>query len=109
MSRDVKAEKSLAAKVKVSKEATQPNNTEHHIRWIRLYFKPDDTKLVYDMTMSEFSAHGEPANSPNPWPAYSVPSLHTTLELYASGALVALAYCNIHGIWDYDLYIKVKE
>ena len=33
-------------KVSLGKEIAHPNTTEHHIRWIRVYFKPQGIKQV---------------------------------------------------------------
>jgi superoxide reductase len=38
----VKANELFEVKVSLGKEIAHPNTTEHHIRWISLYFHPQD-------------------------------------------------------------------
>ena len=45
--------------VTVGKEIAHPNTTEHHIRWIKLYFKPEGDKFSYEVGDCEFNVHGE--------------------------------------------------
>ena len=47
--------------VTVGKEIAHPNTTEHHIRWIGLFFLPDGEKFPYQVAKIEFDAHGESA------------------------------------------------
>ena len=42
----VKQGETLAVEISVGKEIAHPNTTEHHIRWIKLYFMPVDGKVV---------------------------------------------------------------
>lgn len=104
---DVKAGESFCVKVTVGKEIAHPNTTEHHIRWIRLYFKPDDTKFAYDVALAEFNAHGEAVEGANKGPVHSEPFLHAHLKAGVSGTLLAVSYCNIHGLWEDSAPIKV--
>lgn len=105
----VKAGEKFAVQVSVGKEIAHPNTTEHHIRWIRLYFKPEGGKFAYEVGAYEFAAHGESVDGANKGPAYSEPSAHAVVRLSASGTLVAAAYCNIHGLWESFREIKVTE
>lgn len=103
----VKAGDSFVVKVSVGKEIPHPNTTEHHIRWIKLYFMPEGGKFAYDLGSSEFSAHGESAAGANQGPAYSEPVMALGVKLNVSGTLTAVAYCNIHGLWESSQTIKV--
>ncbi|MDF2500676.1 MAG: putative superoxide reductase [Anaerosporomusa subterranea] len=104
----VKAGEKFTVEVTVGKEIAHPNTTEHHIRWIRLYFKPD-TGNVYDLGLFEFNAHGESTEGPNKGPAYTEPSAQVTVKLNANGTLLAAAYCNIHGLWESTKDISISE
>jgi superoxide reductase len=42
---EVKSGEFFIATVSVGKEIAHPNTTEHHIRWISLYFLPDGDKF----------------------------------------------------------------
>lgn len=104
----VKAGEKFTVELSVGKEIAHPNTTEHHIRSIRLYFKPEAGKFAYEVGSFEFSAHAESADGPNKGPALAEPVAHTVLKLTASGTLLAVAYCNIHGFWESAQEIKVE-
>ena len=93
--------------VSVGKEIAHPNTTEHHIRWIQVFFKPDDDKFTYQLANCEFTAHGEAVKGANEGPALTEPALSATVKLKASGTLHALSFCNIHGLWESSKAVKV--
>ncbi|MCX7780979.1 MAG: class II SORL domain-containing protein [Negativicutes bacterium] len=105
----VKAGERFTVTVSVGKEIPHPNTTEHHIRWIKLYFKPDNGKFVYEIANFEFNAHGESTEGANKGPVYSEPSVVAVVKLSASGTLLASEYCNIHGLWESAKAIKVED
>ncbi len=90
----------LAVTVSVGKQIAHPNTTEHHIRWIQLFFQPEGDKFTCQLGQWEFCAHGESAQGANQGPAYSEPAVSATVSLKKSGTLLALAHCNIHGLWE---------
>lgn len=94
--------------VSIGKAIAHPNTTEHHIRWIQLYFKPTASKFAYDLGKFEFNAHGEAVAGANQGPAYTDPSAEVTVKLTTSGTLLASAYCNIHGLWESAQEITVQ-
>lgn len=96
----VKAGEAFEVKVGVGKEIAHPNTVEHHISWISLYFHPEGDKFTYDLGRFEFNAHGEGA-------AYINYTTTTMLKLNKPGTLHALAYCNIHGLWESSKEIGV--
>lgn len=104
----VKAGEKITVKICVGKEIAHPNTTEHHIRWIKLFFKPDNGKFAYELGVFTFNAHGESAEGANKGPAYTEPSVLTEIKLAASGTLVAAAYCNIHGLWESSQPIRME-
>ena len=95
-------------KASIGKEIAHPNTTEHHIRWISLFFHPEGEKFTYQVGHYEFSAHGESAEGPNQGPVYTEPAVTAALKLTKSGTLYALALCNIHGLWQSAKVIKVS-
>ncbi|MDR7868176.1 MAG: class II SORL domain-containing protein [Sporomusaceae bacterium] len=97
----------FTVQVSVGKEIAHPNTTEHHIRWIKLYFKPEGGKFAYDLGGYEFSAHGESVEGANKGPAFSEPQVTAAIKLSASGTLIAESYCNIHGLWESSKEIKI--
>lgn len=96
----VKAGEKANIEVCVGKEIAHPNTTEHHIRWIKLYFKPDNAKFAFEVANFEFTAHGESTEGANKGPVYTEPVGKAAIKLSSSGTLIAEAYCNIHGLWE---------
>ncbi|MBP2661419.1 MAG: Desulfoferrodoxin ferrous iron-binding region [Firmicutes bacterium] len=104
----VKAGESFAVELSVGKEIAHPNTTEHHIRWIKLYFKPDNSKFVFEVAASEFNVHGESTDGANKGPVYAEPTTKAIIKLNGSGTLLATSYCNIHGLWESSQTITVE-
>lgn len=92
--------------VTVGKEIAHPNTTEHHIRWIRLYFQPEGGGL-FEVGSMEFTAHGESVEGANKGPAYTDPVACFRVKLGKSGTLFATSYCNIHGVWESSKLVTV--
>jgi len=104
----VKAGEMFDVSVTLGKEVAHPNTTEHHIRWITLYYRPEGDKFVHEVAHLEFSAHGESAKGPNEGPVYTHHGGTTTLKVSKSGVLQAMAYCNIHGLWESTKEVRVS-
>ncbi len=96
----VKAGEMFEVKVGIGKEIAHPNTTEHHIRWIRLYFHPEGDKFTYDVGYFEFNAHGESVAGANQGPVYTNHSATASLKIDKPGTLHAVSFCNIHGLWE---------
>ncbi len=105
----VKAGESFAVELSVGKEIAHPNTTEHHIRWIKLYFKPENSKFVFEVSTSEFNVHGESTEGANKGPVHADPITKAIVKLNGSGTLIATSYCNIHGLWESSQPITVEE
>jgi len=95
----VKADEVFEVKVGLGKEIAHPNTTEHHIRWIVLYFHPEGDKFTYEVGRYEFNAHGESVQGANQGPVYTHHAVVAAMKINKPGTLNALAYCNIHGLW----------
>jgi len=95
-------------KVGLGKEIAHPNTTEHHIRWIRLYFHPEGEKFTYDVGSFEFNAHGESVAGANEGPVYTHHAVTTWMKVGKPGTLHALALCNIHGLWESSKKVQVS-
>ncbi len=104
---EVKAGELFAVKASLGKEVAHPNTTEHHIRWIQLYFHPEGAKVPFQVGHFEFSAHGESADGPNEGSVYTHHEASTSMKTGTAGTLYALAYCNIHGVWQSSRQLKV--
>ncbi|MEW6594035.1 MAG: class II SORL domain-containing protein [Thermodesulfobacteriota bacterium] len=105
---ETKADELFAVTISVGKEIDHPNTTEHHIRWIQLFFKPDGDKFSYQVGNFEFTAHGESVLGPNAGPVHTHHSVTTTLKINKPGVLLAAACCNIHGFWENGKAICLK-
>lgn len=105
---EVQAGEMFDVKVSLGKEIAHPNTTEHHIRWITLYFHPDGGNFTYDVSHFEFNAHGESTKGPNEGPVYTHHGATVAMKISESGMLHAMAYCSIHGLWESSRKVTVK-
>jgi len=76
-------------KVTVGKEVPHPNTIEHHIKWIALYGVKDGGAV--HITTFDLG------------PTYGVPIIVTHATLEGLSELIAVEYCNIHGLWERSL------
>lgn len=104
-----KINKAEAVKVSVSvgKEIFHPNTTEHHIRWIEVYFLAEGEKFPCQIARAEFNAHGESGQGPNTSTVFTHPEVVFTFKSGKSGELFAASYCNIHGLWKSSKSVTV--
>lgn len=84
----------------VGREISHPNTTEHHIRWIQLFFKPDGNKFPYQVGEFAFTAHAESAEGADKGSVVTDHQVVCTLSVKDSGTLIATSFCNIHGLWE---------
>lgn len=92
----------------VGKEIAHPNTTEHHIRWIALFFLPRGEKFPYQIARTEFNAHGESAEGPNTSTVFTHHETIVKFKTDKSGTLLASSYCNIHGLWQSSKEIAIN-
>jgi superoxide reductase len=94
--------------VSVGKEITHPNTTEHHIRWIMVYFHANGEKFPYEIGRFEFNSHGESTQGPNTSTIYTHPEAVCTFKTDKSGTIFASSYCNIHGLWQNTKKLEIE-
>jgi superoxide reductase len=104
---EVTADELFEVKVSIGKEVAHPNTTEHHIRWICLFFHPEGKQFTYEVGRFEFNAHGEAVHGPNKGPVYTHHTASTAIKITEPGTLHALALCNIHGLWESSKELKL--
>ena len=104
----VKADEMIHIKVGLGKEIAHPNTTEHHIRWISLFFHPTGEKFPYHLGHYEFNAHGSSPKGPNTSSIYTHHEITTSFKTSKPGTILALALCNIHGLWQSAKEINVE-
>jgi len=105
---EVEVSRPFQVNVSVGKEIPHPNTTEHHIRWIDVYFQPEGDKFIYQVAHFDFHAHGESVKGANEGPAYTHPEVSFAMQVSSSGTLIALSLCNIHGLWESAKEIQVS-
>ena len=103
----VKAGEWASVKVTIGKAVAHPNTTEHHIRWIRAFFTPDGEKVTRELGTFDFAAHGESAEGADKGPVYTNHEATFSFKTSKPGTLHALAYCNIHGLWESEKRLEV--
>jgi superoxide reductase len=103
----VKPGESIQVKVSVGKEIAHPNTTEHHIRWIDVYFHPTGEKFPIEAGHFEFSAHGESMAGPNQGSVFTNPEVTFSLKVTKPGVIYAASLCNLHGLWQSAKEIQV--
>jgi len=92
----VKAGEPFQVTVAVGKEVPHPNTVEHHIKWIQVYAKEEGARPVVHIGTFDFA------------PTLASPNVTFTAMLKKSATLYALEYCNIHGVWDNSVEVKVE-
>jgi superoxide reductase len=103
----VKAGEFFTVTAGLGKAIAHTNTVQHHIRWISLYYLPEGAKLPIQLAHAEFTAHGD-STTDQPGPALTNPSMTANVKLAKSGTLQAVAYCNIHGVWQSTKEIQVE-
>lgn len=88
-------------RVCVGEEIKHPNTMEHHISWVKLFYKPEGSNFPVEIGNFQFTSHGEGA-------VHDDPTLVNTVSIEKTGTLYALSYCNIHGLWESTKEITVK-
>jgi superoxide reductase len=95
----VKKDEIMKVTVSVGKQIAHPNTTAHHIAWIEVYFHPAGEKFPVLIGRSEFSAHGAGAQGVDTSTIYTHPEVSVAFKAGKSGKVLAMSYCNIHGLW----------
>ncbi|MFP3976086.1 MAG: class II SORL domain-containing protein [Dehalococcoidia bacterium] len=104
----VKADDFFPVKVSLGKEVAHPNTTEHHIRWISVYFHAEGDKFPYQIGHFQFTAHGESAEGANQSSIYTHHEVSLSMRTGKPGVIYAAAYCNIHGLRQSEKEIKLS-
>jgi len=78
--------------VVVGKETPHPNTVEHHIAWIEAFGVKKDGQVI-NLGRSAFA------------PAYTEPNVRFQVAVVEFKSFCALAYCNVHGLWENCLEI----
>jgi superoxide reductase len=95
-------------KVTIGKEVAHPNKTEHHIRWIKVYFQAEGGKFPYQIGGADFTAHGASAEGPDSSGVYTHHQATLSFKTESPGTILAMSYCNIHGLWQNSREIELS-
>jgi superoxide reductase len=102
---EAKTDADINVNVKVGKEIAHPNTTEHHIAWMELMFHPEGGKVPYVLGRYDIAAHGASGDGPNKSTIYAQPDITAVFKTDKTGKLIAVSYCNIHGLWQGELVL----
>lgn len=83
----------LIVTVQVGKEVMHPSTVEHHIKYIQLFGEKNDNKFVHISTMELGEENTLPRGKVN-------------IKKDGFKNIIALSFCNIHGIWENNLEVK---
>ena len=74
-----------------------PNTVQHSFRWIEVYFRDDgrDFNPIF-VARADLS------------PEISEQEVTFRMTLRKSGVIYALAYCNLHGVWENRMRVEVE-
>lgn len=89
--------KPFKVKAALGNTAAHPNTAEHHIRWIRLFFHGKGAEQPFKVGDFEFPKNGNNSREASDCARYEG---LVSVEISAPGTLYALAYCNVHGVWQ---------
>ncbi len=103
----VKAGEMFAVTVTIGKEVAHPNTTEHHIQWIRVYYKAEGGKFPYAVANADFQAHGASTDGANAGPVYTDHTVTVRMKVSKPGTIFASSSCNIHGLWENARDVKL--
>jgi len=104
----VKSNEMFKVIVTLGKEIAHPNKTEHHIRWIDVYFKPEGAQFPHQIAKTVFCAHGESGQGADTSGIYTNHESAVSFKTDKPGVIYALSYCNIHGLWQSVKALKVE-
>ncbi len=93
----VKANEWFEIKITVGKDVPHPNLVEHHIKWIQVYATIEG-RAFNPVHVATFDFG----------PTYADPRVTFRMKLEKSATIYALAYCNLHGVWENSVEIKVE-
>ena len=90
-----KAGEPFSVTVEVGKTVPHPNTVEHHISMVQLYVLNEDSQFAVNV------------GTFNLGPTVASPKITIPVMIQQNSTLYALGYCNLHGVWDYSVDVKV--
>jgi superoxide reductase len=102
-----KKNEKISISATVGKDIPHPNKTEHHIRWIAIYYLPQGEKYPHQLIRAEFTSHGESVKGPDSSSVYTEPQVTVNFKTEKPGTLLVSSFCNIHGLWQSSQELQV--
>ncbi|KJS22881.1 MAG: superoxide reductase [Clostridiaceae bacterium BRH_c20a] len=97
----VTANEAFELKVLIGEAINHPNTLEHHISWIKVFFLAGGKKFPVELGTFNFTTHGE-------GDVFTDFIGLTKVKVPSSGTILAMSYCNIHGLWENSKEIVVE-
>ncbi|HEY4543690.1 MAG TPA: class II SORL domain-containing protein [Tissierellaceae bacterium] len=97
----VKKGEVVEVRASIGEATPHPNTFEHYISWVKLYFQPESSKFPVEIATFDFAAHGESE-------LFTEPNVTARFKAEESGTIMASSYCNIHGLWENSVELKVE-
>lgn len=105
---NVAAGKPFAISVTIGKDVNHPNTTDHHIKWVQVFFRPENDKFSYQIAHCDFAAHGDSAAGPGKGPVVTDHRVSVVVSVNGTGRIYALSLCNRHGLWESGKDLQVR-
>ena len=83
----------LTVTIQVGKEVMHPSTNEHHIKYIQLFGETNDNKFVHISTINLGEEN-------------TLPRAKVNIKKGTFKNIIALSFCNIHGVWENNLEVK---
>lgn len=91
----VSAGEAFDVTVIVGKDVPHPNTIEHHIKWIQVFAVIEGRPNAVHVATFDVG------------PTYGDPKVSFSMKLEKNATIIALEYCNIHGVWENTFEVKV--
>jgi superoxide reductase len=105
----VKKGQQVEVNLSIGKAISHPNTTQHHIKWISLFFLPDGEKNPIQIGELRFTAHGSSVQGADSSTVYTEHRGTLVFKTDKPGTLLASSYCNIHGLWQSSRKLRISD
>ena len=93
----IKAGEEFEVIINVGEKVLHPNTVEHHIKWIQVFAEVED-RAYNPVHIATFDFG----------PTFAEPKVKFKMKINKPSTLIALEYCNLHGLWENSIKIEVK-
>lgn len=93
----VKANEEFEVAINVGEKIPHPNTVEHHIKWIQVFAEVEE-RAFNPVNVATFDLG----------PTVAEPKVKLRMKLEKTANIIAVVYCNLHGVWESSIRIEVK-